>query len=364
MPKISAKIIFLSFVFLAGFFILTGLVFKNSLQSFILQFIFTREINLEKHDSRVNLLLLGTAGGEHDGPDLTDTLILVSLDPVRNQVVLISIPRDLYLTDLNGKINTAYTLGKEKKSGGGLVLARAAVSKITGQQIDYALEMNFAGFVQAVDLVGGIDVSVENTFDDWEYPITGLENDLCGKSQEEAQSLATSSAKHQDQELFPCRFEHLHFDKGPQIMNGETALKFVRSRNAEGEEGTDFARSRRQQKVMVAFKDKILTAQTLLNPVKIISLYKVLAKNIETDIQMSKLDDFIRLAQKMKDAKIRNAVLDDGDPQKGIPGLLVNPSLGLYGGAWVLIPRTGEDNFTEIQEFVRCEIESGDCPIK
>lgn len=353
MPKVWPKFILLIFSLLTGFFILTSLVFKNSPQSFLLQLIFTRSINIEKHDDRINFLLLGVAGGEHEGPQLTDTLLFASLDPDKNEVVLVSVPRDLYLGDLKGKINTAYILGEEKKKGGGLILAKAAVAKIINQQIDYALKIDFAGFTKAVDLVGGIDVDVQNSFDDWEYPIMTRENDLCGKSQEEAQSLATSSAK--PQEIFPCRFERLHFDKGPQKMNGETALKFVRSRNAEGEEGTDFARSRRQQKVMVAFKDKLFTAETFLNPFKIISLYKVLAANIDSDIQMSKLDDFIRLAKKMKEARIKNAVLES---------LLVNPPLWEYGGAWILIPRTGEDNFTEIQKYVRCEIETGNCPIK
>lgn len=342
MPKSSKKILLVGCSLLLAIFFAAALFFKDSLPSFLFSLAFSKNINIEKHDSRINLLLLGTAGGEHEGPDLTDTIIFLALDPEKNEVVLTSIPRDLYLGDLKGKINTAYILGSEKRKGGGLILARAAVSKITGQPVDYALKIDFAGFTRAVDLVGGIDIDVENAFDDFEYPIASRENDACGKSQEEVQSLATSSAK--PRELFPCRFERLHFDAGPQKMNGETALKFVRSRNAEGDEGTDFARSRRQQKVMVAFKNKLLTAETFLNPLKIISLYKILAANIDSDIQMSKLDDFIRLAQKMKEAKIKNTALEN---------FLVNPPLWEYGGAWILIPRTGQDNFLEIQEFLR-----------
>lgn len=309
----------------------------------------------------INILLLGIAGGDYAGANLTDTIILMSINQQKNEVVLVSIPRDIYLTEVDGKINTAYALGEEKKKGGGLILVKAIVSEITGLPIDYAVKIDFAGFKRATDLVGGLDIDVANTFQDFGYPIPGKENDLCGAKEEDREKLATASDR--PWEIFPCRFEHIYFSAGRQHMDGETALKFVRSRNAEGDEGTDFARSRRQQKVITAFKKNLLGINTLSNPLKIISLYKISNTNINTDIQLSLFDNFISIAQKMKDAKVRNAVIGYGNPEKGISDLLTNPPLSQYG-AWVLIPRRGENDFLEIQEYIRCQIESANCPIK
>ena len=328
---------------------------------FMFQLIFNRDIQLKQSDSRINILLLGIGGGTHDGPDLTDTIIFASLDEKNNRVTLVSIPRDLWSPDLNQKINTAYSIGESKKQGGGLTLTEAAVAKITGQSIDYGVRIDFSGFVKAVDIVGGLDINVDNAFDDYEYPIDGKEEDPCGHNPDELKALATAASQL---DAFPCRYMHLHFDKGLQHMDGKTALEFVRSRHAEGSEGTDFARSKRQEKVIKAFKDKVLSTQTILNPAKVINLYETLRSSIDTDIKQDEFDDFIRLAQKMKSAKIQSTVLDYGDEKVQRPGLLQNPpSSSDYNYEWVLIPRVGNGNYKEIQKYIDCEIKTGNCSI-
>jgi LCP family protein required for cell wall assembly len=306
---------------------------------------------------------LGIGGGTHDGPNLTDTIMLASIDFKADKVTLISIPRDLWLPDINQKINAAYSIGEAKKKGGGLILAESAVGKITGQNIDYGIRIDFSGFVKAVDIVGGLDVNVDNAFEDYQYPIDGKEADPCGHSQDELQALA-NTPEDQLPTVFPCRYLHIHFNKGLQHMDGETALEFVRSRHASGVEGSDFARSKRQEKIIKAFKDKVLSAQTILNPAKVITLYETLKSSIDTDIQQTEFDDFIRLAQKMKTTKIQSAVLDIGDEQTQRPGLLINPPTSSdYNYAWVLTPRTGNGNFAEIQKYISCEIKTGNCPV-
>jgi len=332
--------------------------------SFLFQLAFNRDIQLKQNtSSQINILLLGIGGGNHDGPNLTDTIMLANIDQKNDKVTLISIPRDLWFPDINQKINTAYAIGEAKKQGGGLVLAEAAAGKITGQNIDYGVRIDFSGFVKAVDIVGGLDINVDNTFDDYQYPIDGKEADPCGHSQDELQTLA-NTPEDQLPTVFPCRYIHLHFNKGLTHMNGETALEFVRSRHASGVEGSDFARSKRQEKIIKAFKDKALSAQTILNPEKIINLYETLKSSIDTDIQQTEFDDFIRLAEKMKNAKIQSAILDYGDSQTQRPGLLINPSASSdYNYAWVLTPRTGNGNFTEIQKYIQCEIKTGNCPV-
>lgn len=357
MPKKKLIPIIIVSVFLI---LVAKLILSNlNVFPFMFQLVFNRDIQLKQSDSRINILLLGIGGGTHDGPDLTDTIIFASLDEKNNKVTLVSIPRDLWSPDINQKINSAYSLGESKKQGGGLTLAKAAVAKITGQSIDYGVRIDFSGFVKAVDIVGGLDINVDNAFDDYEYPIDGKEEDPCGHNPDELKALATAASQLV---AFPCRYMHLHFDRGLQHMDGKTALQFVRSRHAEGNEGSDFARSKRQEKVIKAFKDKVLSTQTLLNPAKIFSLYETLKSSIDTDIKQDEFDDFIRLAEKLRSAQIQTGVLDTGDESKKRAGLLINPqSTSDYNYEWVLIPRLGNGNFTEIQKYIECELKTGNC---
>src|SRR5260221_4101853 len=317
---------------------------------------------LRMSSGRLNVLLLGIGGGSHDGPNLTDTIIYASIDPVTKRTTLISIPRDLWVPDLQGKANTAYALGQENGQQKGLVMAKAAMSKIIGQPIDYAFRIDFAGFVKAIDYVGGIDVTVANALDDYEYPIDGKEEDTCGHTPEEMQTLVASDSSAL--QLFPCRYMHLHFDKGLQHMDGNTALMFVRSRHGTGAEGTDFARSRRQQLVIEAFRSKVLSLQIALNPVKIIGLYSILKDSIDTDVSQDEFGLFIRFFQQIKSNKIESTVIDFGDAAQNRPGLLINPPISSnYDFASVLLPRIGDGNFSEIQDFVKCEITKGACMV-
>lgn len=354
--KIIIAIGILVFIFFVFLFVKT-----SKFSPILFQFFFDREISLKKEDSNINLLLLGISGGQHEGPLLTDTIIFTSLDLKKNQATLVSMPRDLWIPDLKAKINTAYYYGETKKKGGGITLAKAVVEKILNKQIDYVVRIDFAGFVEIVDELGGIDVDVERAFDDYEYPVEGKESDLCGHDQSEIEALATFSSQL---EVFPCRYSYIHFDKGLQHMDGQTALRFVRSRHAVGEEGSDFARSQRQEKIIQAIKDKVFSVQTILNPVKLVTLYSTLGKNIDTNIQEIEIDDFIKLAQKMKNAEINSAVLDYGDEKKDRAGLLFNPLASAdYDNQWVLIPRIGNGDFSEIQKHVDCEIKKGNCTI-
>jgi LCP family protein required for cell wall assembly len=332
------------------------------------QVAFNKNIDLKQtQDQRVNILLLGIGGGSHDGPNLTDTIILASIDPKNKKITMITLPRDLWVPDLKAKVNEAYAAGEDQGHGKGLMLSKAAVGKILGQKIDYGFRIDFNGFIKAVDMMGGLDITVDRAFDDYAYPISGNEDDTCGHTETEIASLsaqiATGSAT--DLDAFPCRYEHLHFDAGLQHMDGATALKYVRSRHAIGPEGSDFARSKRQEKVISAFKDKIFSAGTLLNPIKLVSLYDTFQSSIDTDIQKNEYDDFVKLAQKMKGATTKSYVIDTGDESVGRPELLINPPIdpSQYGGAWVLVPKAGPSDYSQIQSYVKCLVENVGCPI-
>ncbi len=326
---------------------------------------FKKEIQLkETKEKRVNILILGVGGGTHEGPDLTDTMIFASIDPEKKNVTLVSIPRDLWIPELKAKINTAYTYGEAKQKGNGLVLTKATVVKLLGQQVDYAIKIDFNGFIKAVDMVGGLDIDVDHTFDDYQYPVTGEEDNPCGHTEIEVASLSAQLATGSASELdsFPCRYEHIHYDKGPNQMDGKTALKYVRSRHALGVEGSDFARSKRQEKVITSFKEKAFSLGIILNPVKAFGLISTVKDSIDTDIKDDEYDDFVKLAQKMRGASIKSTTLDIGDVQEGRLGLLDSPRPSEeYGKQWVLAPRTGNGNFSEIHSFINCEINLRNC---
>lgn len=361
------KILILLFLILI--LLLEIVVRGGNITPIFFQVLFNKNIELNQVKSadpqQINVLLLGIGGGNHEGPKLTDTIIVASLDLKKSKVHLISLPRDMWSIQLDDRINSAYAKGETKKEGGGLVLAKSIVSNVIGQPINYGIVIDFSGFIKAVDIVGGLDINVDRTFDDFQYPVEGNENELCGHSDEEVQVFtATNSAEAALVDFFPCRYEHLHFDKGLQHMDGETALKFVRSRHAIGAEGTDFARSKRQEKVINAFKDRALSLNIIVNPTKILSLYGTVQDSIDTDIKDNEFDDFIKLAQKYKNAKIDSVVIDAGDKKERRGGLLTNPPISeKYHYKWTLVPRIGDNNFSEIHEFVKCRLERDVCII-
>jgi LCP family protein required for cell wall assembly len=322
-----------------GMTVLTGVIFDKS-------------IGVKNEDGIVRIALLGRGGGAHEGPDLTDTIMIVSLNTKTNQVSLFSFPRDFWYQEKQEKINTVYSHARIENEKTSLQQITKVLSSITGHEIQYTFLIEFEGFVQAIDALGGITVNVENSFTDPEYPVEGKEQDTCGKSEDELQALSTASSQL---EAFPCRYKSISFQKGEVKMSGNTALEFVRSRHALGKEGTDFARSKRQQQVLSAMKEKVLTLGVLANPPKLFNIYDIIASHIKTNITEGEFDDFIKLAQKMKDSGINTYVLDYGDEVKGQYGLLENPPISdEYNYQWVLVPRKGNGDYTEIKSYIEC----------
>lgn len=319
----------------------------------------------KKEETRLNILLLGNAGGKHDGPYLTDTIVVASIDKVNKKATLISVPRDLWVETLQAKVNTAYEKGL--KDDKGLDLAKETLSSVVGLPIHFGVRVDFSGFSKAVDLVEGIDVEVEKTFDDYNYPVSGKENDPCDLkeeevelSEEDAAALKVSAGKKKvwvrldgtvatQSADFACRFEHISFKKGTTHLDGETALKFVRSRMGTNGEGSDFARSRRQQLVIDAFKSKVLSLGTLANPQKVFSLIDTFGKSFETDIPNEKFLEFYNLANSI--VSTQSIVL--GDLGEGKSAFII-PSPNNYYGAFVVIPPNND--FSSVHYLVKVAI--------
>lgn len=333
------------FVLLLCVFVLVlGNILKNSVVSSYAEllgdFIFTPSSKLESVGDRTNILILGKGGDGHTAPDLTDTIIFVSFSRKSKDVNFISLPRDIWITSLRAKLNSAYYWGNQKappnsdKKGGGLVLAKSVVEEIVGQPIQYALVIDFNGFKRVIDVVGGIDVDVANSFVDNKYPIAGKEEDLCEGDPE-----------------FECRYETIQFDKGFTHMSGETALKFVRSRNAEGDEGTDFARAGRQERVINALKGKVLSREVLLSIDKLTDLKNAILSSTETDIDPSAASILTRFFINTKDNSHSYVLPMD---------LLVNPPKSdTYDNLYVFIPK--DKDWKEIHTWINCSLEGNSC---
>ncbi|MCL5435488.1 MAG: LCP family protein [Patescibacteria group bacterium] len=253
----------------------------------------------------VNILLLGIGGEGHDGANLTDTIILASIKPgateAEAQIALLSIPRDLVakLPDNLGwrKINSAYAYGEFKKPGLGATWITNIMQNLSGEAIPYYGVIDFSGFKQAIDDLGGIDVNVERSFQDSAYP------DYKGG-------------------YLPT----IKFETGLQHMNGERALQFARSRHGTNGEGSDFARSRRQQKILVATRDK--AGKLKLSSLSTISkLLNNFADHFKTNLEPWGIKRLYDLIHNVKDENIVSLSLD---PTGGIICNMIDENTGAY----------------------------------
>ncbi|KKR48443.1 MAG: Transcriptional regulator [Candidatus Magasanikbacteria bacterium GW2011_GWC2_40_17] len=288
---------------------------KPNLLTQIKNLILSRERGLKGEETdRINILILGIGGEEHDGPYLSDTIILASLKPSTNQVALFSIPRDL-LVEIPGygfgKINAADAFGEAREKGYGPILASEVIGKTLNQPIDYYLRIDFSAFKEMVDAVGGVKINVEKSFTDAFYP------------------------------TYDYKYQTISFEKGWQNMDGETALKFTRSRHGTNGENSDFARSRRQQKIILALKDKIFSSASLWHPGRVQNLMDSLNAHVNTNVELWEISRFFELSKKLDYQNIINLVLGVGPNQPLMASY--------YNSAEVLRPREG--NFSKLQKL-------------
>jgi anionic cell wall polymer biosynthesis LytR-Cps2A-Psr (LCP) family protein len=308
-----------------------------------------------------SLLLLGYGGGKHEGGKLTDSIMLARIIPEKEKVFLISLPRDLWVPlQSNGtasaywKINAAYAIGSDdrqyprkpdqfKGPAGGGEMAKDAVSKVTGLPVDNFVALDFYSFTKTIDVLKGVDVKVERTFDDDQYPIEGKETDTCGKSDEELGRIATLSATLREKE-FGCRYELLHFDKGITHMDGETALKYVRSRHSL-QDGGDFNRAARQRSLIVAVKQKVLSLNFFP---KIIPFIGSLGNDIQTDMELTDMEDALHYSNELSNYQIQTIALTDKN-------ILVQTRSS--NGQDILAPKAGIENLDSIKDWLKAEME-------
>ncbi len=285
------------------------------------------EGSFKQTDGKVNFLLLGKPDASYEGPNLTDSIMVASLNLTNQKINLISIPRDVWSETLKDKINSAYAYGEAKKSGGGFLLAKAEIGAVVGQPIHHTILVDFEEFKELIDYLGGVDIRVEQSFEDFKYPIKGRENDLCDGDPE-----------------YQCRYENISFKKGWQHMTGDFALKFVRSRNAEGVEGSDFARNIRQQKVLTAIYEKTINKIKKLNLKELEEMYSLVDKVVKRDIPNMELAYIGKKVIFSKNIRINQISLSED--------FFIVPESRQYQGKYVLIPK--DETFNLIHQYINC----------
>ena len=305
-----------------------------------------------KGGQRITMLIMGYGGAGHDGEYLTDTLMVASYDPVHNAVSMINIPRDTYVQVAYGgfyangqpkayfwsKINSAFAYvmaqdtpkgldtryqwtREDRKLDAAANLTRDTVEQIIGVPIDYWAAVNFNGFRKLIDAIGGVDVTVEKAFDDYEYPAN-------------------------DDSNVDASVMHIHFDAGLQHMNGERAIQFSRSRKSI-EDGSDFARSKRQMLVMQAIRAKLTQPSVLLS---LFGVMDALQGNIRTNVPLSEVQPLTDYARSSEGAKtVQTAIF--------VQNILSTDNLltasTSYETGDIVYPRTGKGNYKEIQAWVK-----------
>ncbi|MDD3487265.1 MAG: LCP family protein [Candidatus Moranbacteria bacterium] len=268
---------------------------------------------------RINILLVGLAGKNYPGTNLTDTIIIASVNPKTWQTALLSIPRDLFVpipgTKLSTKINALYARSEDTDASGksGIDNLKETLTDITGQPIDYYIALDFDGFKQIIDELGGVKIQVPEDLHDERYP-----------------------GPNYSYQIFDLK-------AGLQDLDGETALKYARTRH---DKGGDFGRAYRQQQILEAARSKAYSLGTILNIPKITGLLDTLGDHLRTNIQIEEMGSFLDLVEKIDTHTTINKVLDAGKPDS-----VMAVSHVFLGGvrAFILIPRVGD--YSEIQDI-------------
>ncbi|MEI7511371.1 MAG: LCP family protein [Candidatus Peregrinibacteria bacterium] len=304
----------------------------SSLQQKLIVSTLGEDLPMDKH-GLTNILILGIGGKGHSGENLTDTIILMSIDSKTHSVSMISLPRDLYISykiekePRAGRINEVFRDGisywraekdPEVQRIHGMEYMKNAVTKITGYEIQRFVVVDFHGFVELVDAMGGVTVNVDKRIYDSSYP-----------------------TENYGEEIFKM-------EPGVHQMDGETALKFVRSRH----NSSDFERSRRQKQLIAALKEEALEKGVLTSPPKIRQFLTIIEQNFWSDLSWQEM---ISLGAEVSQVS-SNAIFAGGvnnDPDKGSGGFLYTPPREDFDGASVLLPdMTGEKNpYAQIQFF-------------
>lgn len=304
-----------------------------------------------EEEGRINVLLLGMRGEELTGGGLlADTIMVASIDPINKKASLFSIPRDLYVTvperGFKSKINAVYHYGEENNARKGMQNMKTVVGEIVGEEIHYTAVINFQGFVDLVNSIGGVTVHLDEPFVE---PLQFREEHVCDDKVFTVPSGNSEIKKNEKGKIvaqYPLCYNKdlecggvFELPAGDVNLDGEKALCYVRSRVTT----SDFDRTRRQQEVLKQIKEKAMSAGTLSDFGKVNKMLDTLGKNTKTDMRVWEIKMFFEMYQEMSDMTIKQKVLENSEE-----GLLYAPEDADPSAGYILLPRGG--NYSRIQK--------------
>ncbi len=314
-------------------------------------------------EGRINVLLLGMRGANDPaGGTLADTIMILSVEPKMKKVALISIPRDLFVDNsavgYKTKLNAVYAYGERKGNGQGIKYMEKTISSITGIPIHYAVVINFNGFKKIIDIIGGVKITLDKPF---EESVQFNQPQVCDKT-----TFTIPTGKYENKTVnvyFPgtkkikrkriiksyplCTNAHpecngvFKLSAGTHILNSTDALCYARSR----ETSNDFKRAKRQQEVLQAVKNQLLSAGTLTNFAKLNGILNNLGDNVKTDMQIWEMKRFYDLYKKMQGYQLYQRVIDSSDNSQ--TGLVYGKKDATFGDILLL----KGNNYNKIQNL-------------
>lgn len=272
-----------------------------------------RKTNLFAEKNELTILVLGL-DSTHNRQSLmtmTDTIMLVRINN-SGKTTLLPLPRDLWIEGLKTKINALHYYGQESNETTGVELLNKIIFEIAGITSDHYLVIDIDHLEEIIDAIGGIDVLVERSFVDEKYPVERM-------------------SESTDQ---PLLYQTVSFTQGNNHFNGEKALQYMRSRQSiDVIEGTDQARSKRQQKVIEALVNKISNDRSIITPQ---ALGKLLAQwnKLDTNIDLTTI---FAIGLHSLRAPISFSALSIPIADKQNAGILTNPPVSKHN-QWVWEP--------------------------
>lgn len=299
----------------------------------------------EDDKTELNVLLIGYGGAGHQGGMLSDVIQVAHLDFEKEIISFIAIPRDLEIQLSNGqnkKINSVFSYGMtgEKAMQDAGQLTKQVLSTVTGLNIKYFIAVDFVGFQRLIGQeLGGLEVQVSQALDDPWYPIEGKQLEPCGHTPEEIAQLTNTMSGFALESQFECRYEHLSFKPGLQVMEGGDALKYVRSRHSS----SDFDRSRRQVEVLTAIRQKLFKLNALA---KIPDYFKAVSRHVSSDFDLASLEYLAPLLINTQNFEVKSISLNTDN---------VLSSAKNQNGS-VLIPKAGQNNWQGMQTYILSQL--------
>jgi len=271
--------------------------------------------SLDQTDGRTNILLTGYSADDagHQGAQLTDSIMILSIDKATHSAVVISVPRDLWV-DIPGhgyqKINAAY-------EDGGISSLEEVINQDLGINVNYYALINYAAVRDAVNAAGGVTVNIQSSDPRGVYdPNTGID-----------------------------------LPNGPVKLNGQQALALARSRGdgrgSYGFAGGDFDRIKYQQALLLSLKARADSGSVITNPFKVVNLANSVGNNVQTDLKLNQVETVYSITKKITNGNVKTVSLNKINGQTLLTGYTAS------GGQSALIPTDGKNDYTGIQAAIQ-----------